>query len=273
MVVHASDSSVARLAFDLVRARVEAIEQASSDYRPDSEINRLSGFPAGEWHPVSADLYDLLRISCRLARHSRGAFDPTIGPLSKLWRRAIRQQTFPDRQTINRARAQVHYRWLTFRRDTTVRLDRDDLQLDLGGIAKGYALEEAAKLLQREGFPHFLLDGGGDLRLGQPPPNEPGWKIMTPAGSSTAHDQAVAVSGAHYRYLEHEGRRYSHIIDPRTGLGVGHFATVMVTGPDATLADGLASAISVLGQRDGRKLLHHYPGYTLWWGESVPSSP
>jgi thiamine biosynthesis lipoprotein len=272
LVVYATDSLAGEFAIARVREQVATIERIASDYRPDSEINRLVGLPPGIFHSVSADLYELLTISRQLAERSGGAFDPTVGPLTKLWRRAIRQQTFPDSSSLRRARTRVQYGRIHLGLDTTVKVDRPNLRIDLGGIAKGYALDAAGEVLRKLAINRFLIDGGGDLLLGLPPPGEPGWTVRTPAGILSASQTSVAVSGARYRYLDHGGRRYSHIVDPRTGLGVSHFATVTVIGPRATLADGLASAISVLGRRGSEDLLRAYPAYRMKW-EELPSPP
>lgn len=234
-------SAVIRKSF----ARIDALEQSMSDYRADSELNRLTGNTG--WQRVSSDLYTVLRFSRKLARRSGGAFDPTIGPLTKLWRRAFRQQEFPEERDISRARSRVQWRGLKARRGR-IRLLREDMQLDLGGVAKGYALDVVGRLLREAGFPAFIVDGGGDLLLGDPPDDQPqGWLVAFAGsnGKQAFHNVAVATSGDTYRYLEHKGERYSHIIDPRTGYGVTGRAMVTVIGPSAMVADGLASAASI----------------------------
>ncbi|MEM9527440.1 MAG: FAD:protein FMN transferase [Bacteroidota bacterium] len=224
--------------------RIDALEQSMSDYRSDSELNHLVG--STERQSVSSDLYTVLRFSKKLARRSKGAFDPTIGPLSKLWRRAFRQQAFPEKERILSARARVQWRRLKIGKPNRVRLRREDVQLDLGGVAKGYTLDVVGKLLREAGFPAFLIDGGGDLLLGEAP-HRGEWKVEFTGGYTVSHlsETAVVTSGDTYRYLEHQGQRYSHIIDPRTGLGLQNSRPITVTGPSAMVADALASAYSV----------------------------
>lgn len=246
-------ASIAQRAF----ARIDALEASMSDYRRDSELNQLRP----SWQTVSPDLWAVLRFSRRLARRSKGAFDPTIGPLSKLWRRAFRLKEFPARERIIRARARVQWKDLRTAGTSRVKLRRSDMQLDLGGVAKGYTLDVVGKLLEQHGYRSYLIDGGGDLLLGEPPPGKAGWSVVTPNGKhlSPLRNLAVATSGATYRYLEEDGVRYSHIIDPRTGYGVTGHKVVTVIAPTGMVADGLASTLSVLREeRRIQSLLKRY---------------
>jgi thiamine biosynthesis lipoprotein len=241
--------------------RIDALEQSMSDYRADSELNQLCG--STKWQPVSPDLYEVLRFSRELAKQSSGAFDPTVGALTKLWRRAFRQQEFPDQEDILAARARVQWKRLKIsKRRPKVRLRRPDMQLDLGGVAKGYALDAVGAMLRETGFPSFLVDGGGDLLLGDAPAGQDGWgiNIEGTASSSKLHNIAIVTSGDTYRYLDWEGVHYSHLIDPRTGLGTTNEKQVTVTGPVAMVADGLASALCVT---EDPAMLRHYPEYKV----------
>lgn len=246
ITISADDTSGLSLVVRQCFAKVDDLEQSMSDYRADSELNRLTG--RTDWQEVSPDLYTVLRFSKQLARRSKGAFDPTVGPLTKLWRRAFRQQQFPEEEDIFAARTQVQWKDLKTARKGQVRLRRNDIKLDLGGLAKGYTLDVMAQLLREAGFKAFLLDGGGDLLLGDPPLGQPaGWLVDFPGsqGKRSLKNIAVATSGDTYRFLEHEGSRYSHLIDPRTGYGLTHQAVISVIGPNAMMTDGLASAVSV----------------------------
>jgi thiamine biosynthesis lipoprotein len=239
-------------------ARVDALEQRMSDYRADSELNQLGG--STKWQPVSPDLYKVLRFSRELAKRSEGAFDPTIGPLSKLWRRAFRQQEFPDQEDILAARARVRWKDLKTSRVGQVRLRRKNRQLDLGGVAKGYALDVVGAMLRDAGFPAFLVDGGGDLLLGEAPVGQAGWTVLNSAMIDLSVkwcNIAIVTSGDTYQYLDSKGVRYSHIIDPRTGLGTVNEWEVTVIGPVAMVADGLASTVCVAGNT----VLSYYPEY------------
>ncbi|MFT6485722.1 MAG: thiamine biosynthesis lipoprotein [Neolewinella sp.] len=255
ITISAADTSGMQRTIDSAFRRVDELEQMMSDYRAGSELNRLRG--STKWQQISPELHEVLVFSRALAKQTRGAFDPTIGPLTKLWRRAFRQQAFPAEDRILAARARVHWKDLRVAKRRRVRLRRKEMSLDLGGVAKGFALDEVGKLLRKAGFPAFLLDGGGDLLLGDAPSDE-GWTVKFPASGSVSdlYNVAIATSGDAYRYLEWEGVRYSHIIDPRTGYGTTHQREVTVFGPSAMVADGLASAYLLGSQPKG------FPDYT-----------
>ncbi|MEM9260735.1 MAG: FAD:protein FMN transferase, partial [Bacteroidota bacterium] len=166
----------------------------------------------------------------------------------------------PEEEKIISARARVQWKWLKVGKPNRIRLRRKNVQLDLGGVAKGYALDVVGKLLREAGFPAFLIDGGGDLLLGKAP-DDHGWSVEFPGGYwvSQLEQTAVVTSGDTYRYLEHQGRRYSHIIDPKTGLGLQKSKSITVFGPSAMVADGLASACSV----DLGPWTNTYQGYEI----------
>ncbi len=264
ITVCATDTVAANEAIALAYERVDSVEQRMSDYRSDSEVNRLSRLPAGGWYAVSYDLYRVLDFSLELAEWSEGAFDPTVGALTRLWRRAFRQQQFPDRTEIERATDLVGFRHLQLRKNS-VRLDRDRLRLDLGGVAKGYALDAAAEVLREAGFAAYLIDGGGDLLLGEPPAGRGAWHVLTPAGPIDTAHVAIATSGADFKYLEWRGTRYSHLIDPRTGVGIIDLRSVTVFAATGMLADGLASAISVMGESAWRDRPRHFEKVAVRW--------
>ena len=268
VTVYAADTALARRTIDSAYARIEEIEQSMSDYRSDSEINRLSRLPVRRWHPASEDLVHVLGFSVELARWSDGAFDPTVGPLSRLWRRAFRRQSFPEADRIAAARARVDHRRVKVHPVGGIKFRRDSVRLDLGGIAKGYALDAAARVLESRGLRTFLIDGGGDLLLGDPPPGKSGWRVALPSGPIDTCRVAIATSGSRYRYLEHDGNRYSHLIDPRTGLGIIDPCSVTVMASTGMEADGLASAASVLGEKEWLRRRERFAHARIIW--SIP---
>lgn len=265
IILYAESQSKADLLSQQAFTRLDELNQALSDYLPDSELNQLCR-RAGErsWTSVSHDLWKVLRRAQAIARKSSGAFDVSIGPLSQVWRKAFRRQSFPAEATLEEALEKVNYKWIRVRRSKPeVKLRKTGMQLDLGGIAKGYAADEMAEVLKKGGCSQFLIDAGGDLLLGAPPPERPGWRVATAqadAPPEVLSHCAVATSGDTYQFLEQGGQRYSHIIDPRTGYGVINQKQVTVLAPNATLADALASALSILGEPEGRKILSKYKG-------------
>ena len=258
---YATDTLLAHRAIDSAFARIEVVEQSMSEYRPDSEIRTVSQLPSRQFHLISSDLYRVLAFSRELYQHSEGAFDVTIGQLTKQWRRAIRQQLFPT-DPGQGAGSQV--RGIPYRLHPVrgLRLAHDSLHLDLGGVAKGYGLDAAGDVLRSFGIDAYLIDGGGDLLLGDAPPNRAGWTIALPDGRIDTANVAIASSGPSYRYLLHNGRHYSHLVAPRTGLGVTHGQTIVVLAPTGMVADGLASALSV--RATGRaRLARRYAGVSF----------
>jgi len=237
--------------------RIDALEAALSDYRAASELRRLEREAASAPFAPGSDLLAVLEEAQRIARGTDGAFDPTVGALTRLWRWAARRGIEPPAARLAEARATVGYGALRIDPSSrTVTIDRPGVRLDLGGIAKGYAVDAAYAVLERRGFPAALVDGGGDLRIGHAPPGSDGWRVALPrAGAdgiewqtTTLADVSVATSGGTYRTVGTAAERRSHVLDPRTGRGVpaGRISTVMAA--TAMRADALASALDVLGQ-------------------------
>lgn len=273
LIVYAPDSLMAQRANAAVSARMDSLNQIMSDYLDGSEINRLSQTAgSGTWIPVSEELFLVLTKAHRIATLSDGRFDPTVGPLTLLWRRAVRRKEFPAAKERRRARRAVGYRFLELDSlSRSVRLRKKAMRLDVGGIGQGFAIDEAMLVLHRFGIHSALIDLGGDILAGDAPPNKDGWQVSI--GSGTAGDAdtttinlkhaAITTSGDTYRFLEHKGRRYSHIMNPHSGLGLRHFVRATVLAPDGYQADALTKVFSVAGIRSGRRLLKRFPGAKL----------
>ena len=269
VVLYAPDAQTANGAAQAAFDRIHQLNGILSDYDPKSELRRLCDTSGGGCAVrVSDDLWTVLSRAQALSRRSGGAFDVTVGPVVRLWRRARRREQFPPPDRLEEARKLVGYRLLELDpKGQTVKLLKSNMRLDLGGIAKGYAVDEAVKVLAKRGIRRVLIDAGGDIRLGDPPPDRPGWVIgiarlkpnAPPSRYLWLSRVAIASSGDTWQVVKIDGRRYSHIIDPRTGLGLTDHGSVTVIAPDCTTADSLASAVSVLGPKAGLKLIEATP--------------
>lgn len=257
IVVHATDRERAARAIDLAFERIHRLDLVMSDYLDESELSRLSASSGSATRiAVSDDLWPPLATAQLVSGWTRGAFDITAGPLTTLWRRARRERRLAEPQTLDRARASVGYRHLLLRyEDRTAELQRPGMRLDLGAIGQGYAADEALRVLRESGFAQALVNASGDIAIGEPPPGATGWKIAVPAVDRNGQTEpvvmllarcAVSTSGDAFQAVEIDGRRYSHIVDPTTGLGVSHSAAATVIADRCILADALATAACVM---------------------------
>lgn len=254
LVLYADGEQAARQAAQRAFARIAALDRALSDYRPDSELNHLND-RAGTWVPVSTDLFAVLRQASRMAELTSGAFDPTVGPFVRLWREARRGGRLPEADAVRRARALVEWRQLQFDENAgAVRLGLPGMRLDLGGIAKGFVLDEALRALAAAGLTRALIEAGGDIVAGDAPPGALGWAVEVPgapewmaARASRLVNAALATSGPTFQFLEVDGVRYSHVVDPATGVGLAQETVVHVIARDGATADALATAVGVTG--------------------------
>jgi len=266
IVLYAPDENLAAQAARAAFARVAELNQVLSDYEEQSELvllNRSAG--SGRDVPLSADLWRVLERAQQLAARTDGAFDVTVGPAVQLWRRARRQRELPIPERLTAALRAVGYRYLVLDpRRRTARLEVAGMRLDLGGIAKGYALDQALAVLRARGLPRALVSGGGDMVAGAPPPDAKAWRIeLAPLDVADAppalfvwlKHAGLATSGDLFQHVEISGRRYSHIVDPRTGIGLTDHSLVTVIAPDGLTADSLATAVSVLGPEAGLRLV------------------
>jgi len=271
IVLYAMNETHAKAAFDAAFARIDELNRRLSDYDLDSELSQLSrGSGQGKWISVSDDLWRVLERAQHWARQTDGAFDVTIGPVVNLWRRARRIQRLPEPEKLNEARARVGYTNVVMNsKDRTVLLRVPEMRLDLGGIAKGFAADEALDALREHGVRRALVAAAGDVALGDAPPGERGWKVEIGAIDVTnapppiflrLSAAGVSTSGDVFQRLEIEGVRYSHIIDPRTGIGLTNQSLVTVIAPDCTTADVLATAVGVLGPERGLALIKRTRG-------------
>lgn len=270
IVVYAPDKKTAEACFGAAFCRVAELNEMLSDYEPESELSLLSASSPTETPiAVSEDLFRVLDEAKRLSVRSNGAFDVTVGPLTKLWRRARRRKQLPDERRLAEARAAVGYQHMKLTDEgKAVELLKSGMRLDLGGIAKGYAADEALRVTRSRGVSRVLINAGGDVVIGDPPPGDDGWQIgvaalepdAPPSRFLTLSNCSVATSGDVWQYVEIGDERYSHILDPHTGLGLTTRRNVTIIAPTGIEADSLASAVSVLGPQEGFALIDKVKG-------------
>ncbi|HEY3964376.1 MAG TPA: FAD:protein FMN transferase [Planctomycetaceae bacterium] len=268
-VVYARGEDSANAAASAAFARIKQLNGIMSDYDSDSELMRLCR-TAGSGQPVkvSHDLQAVLSRALALSKKSEGAFDVTVGPIVKLWRKARKSKTLPPADELAAARKLVGYGNVRLDEQAgTVELLIPGMQLDLGGIGVGYAIDEALVVLKARGIDSALIDGSGDIGVSGPPPGEPGWRIgiapldadKDPSRFLILKNAAVTTSGDAFQFVEVGGKRYSHIVDPQTGLGLTERSSVTVIAANCTVADSYTKAVSVLGPQRGLALIDATP--------------
>ena len=270
ITVYARNEGTGRKAIEAAFKRVEQVEAAISTWRSDSDSARLHDEAGGARLQVSPHLLAVLTRAVEVSRETDGAFDITVGPLIKLYRRSFRRRMLPPEDELAAARAKVGYQGIEVdAKHGTARLAKAGMRVDFGAIGKGYIVDQALAALRELGIEAALVDAGGDLyALGSPPDRE-GWRIgvRDPAHPTEildrpllARDCAVATSGDYEQFADIGGRRYSRIVDPRTGRPVEHMSSVTVIARDATTADAYATACSVLGPKDAVAFAEKRPG-------------
>jgi FAD:protein FMN transferase len=266
VVFYAPDQATADGAAVAAYRRIAELENIMSDYDPNSELSRLSHEPPGADVKISPDLFAVLKAAGQVSERSQGAFDVTVGPLVRLWRAARKTHELPSAEEIQSAQARSGWQKLQLDdRHRTARLLVAGMQLDLGGIGKGYAADAALRVLRSHGIKSAMIAVSGDIALGNPPPGKAGWRIaIDPLGGQTNAVERIALlsrcgvstSGDVEQYIEIGGVRYSHIVNPKTGLGLTHRIAVTIIAPCATWSDAYTKTISVMGVEPGLKLIN-----------------
>lgn len=248
---------------------VHSLEQQMTVYRDDSEMSRINREASDQPTEVEAALFELL-LRCReLARLTERAFDPTSGPLIALWRRCRDVGRIPTQEEIDDCQTRCGIEHVELNAESrTVGFDREGVNLNLGGIGKGYALDRIADQLERDQFDGFAIHGGHSSVLARGDHNaQGGWPvgIGNPLftdkrlGTLLLRDQAMSTSGSNIQYFRHDGRRYGHILDPRTGWPVEGTLSVTVVAPSAAVADALSTAFFVGGVEIARRCCDTLP--------------
>ena len=235
-----------------------------STYAPHSPLSQLNARAGQGLQAVPAEVIDILRLSQRYAELTNGAFDITVRPLLTLWRQAA---TRPTAATITRTLLSVGSHKLQFAAPHQVGLSAQGMALDLGGIGKGYALDQVAKQLREQRVTNALLNFGQSSlwALGRPGAGE-GWRLLLrqpngeAVGVATFSDQAISVSSSLGQSMQVEGQRYGHIIDPRTGRPVQRDLLACIVAPSAAQAEALSTALLILGENEGLDLIERLDG-------------
>lgn len=265
--LYGDDPAALSGARDAVFSEVHRLDALLSNWRDDSDVSRLNRSAGGGALAIDPAVADLLAASIRHSVETRGSVDVTVGPLVALWTRAGEANALPSEQDIARARARVGAARLRVGPGARAALPAG-MAIDLGGVAKGFALDRAQPILREAGVESALLNFGqsSTLALGAPPGSPDGWRLLARApeggfaGVLTLRDRALSVSGSLGQWTEIEGRRYGHVIDPRSGRPLLQRREALVVAPDATLAEALSKALLVLGEREGIEVVASRPG-------------
>ena len=268
---------VFRAAFD----RVATLEQTFSSYRADSEVRRVEKLAWREPIPISAEFSAVLGHALTVAGASGGAFDPTVGSITGLLRRNKTLQTPSDRAAMAAARSLTGWREVEHDASAgTVFLRRQGMQLDFGGIAKGYIADEVLRVLKQAGVARAMVSVAGDIVTGEPPPGQAGWSVGLDAvgtgGRLERHlvlrGQAVSTSGSRERFYESDGRRCSHILGRSEDPCADAALAVSVVAPTGVEADALATALIAMGWEEGKDLLKGMPEVRAYWANAVATT-
>ena len=262
---------IVEAAFD----EVDRIDRLMSHYKPESPLSRLNREAARGPVAVDPELFDFLGESLRYSRESDGAFDITVGPLMKAWGFFRGGGRVPDSAELAALREEVGYRHVVLDpRARTIHFDRPGVELDLGGIAKGYAVDRVVALLRRERVAAALVSSGGSTIYGLgAPPGETAWNVdvQDPADPGRValtvrlRDRALSVSGSYEKSFERDGVTYSHIMDPRTARPVQGVLSVAVLADTGTEGDALDDAFFVQGVEATRRRLRRRAGTEAWF--------
>jgi len=261
----AADSRTAKACVEAAFSRLKRVDELMSDYKSDSQLSQVNRDAFKEPVHVDDDLFEVLDIAVEYSGQTDGAFDVTVGPVVKLWREAEETGALPPEEDIAQAGSKVGFEKLILDRENkTVRFKVDGMRLDLGGIAKGYAIDLAIEAMQKAGAIGGLVDVGGDVRcFGPPSDSKESWLVglQDPSVENQLllvlklRGVAVATSGGYRRFAEIDGKKYSHIINPQASSAADELVSVSIVARTATAADALATAVSVMGREKGLALV------------------
>jgi len=267
IICYTTDRAAAERAAAAAFQIAEEVNAVASDYLPHSELSMLTAHPANTPVTLSARLYELLSHSRQIAETTHGTFDPTLGPLTKLWREARNHGRLPEPDNLQSARTHTGWQYFTLDPETrSITLLRENMAFDLGGVAKGHAADWMIESLGKAGISRAMIVAGGDVRVGDAPPGREGWRVALQTFDLARSEEilvlsnaAVSTSGNLHQSIEIDGVKYSHILDPTTGLGLTRRIAASVIADEAKLSDPLATAACVTGP-DGLRAMRELPG-------------
>ena len=269
IVLFAEKEADAIAATTLAFAKIATLEDIFSNYRQDSELSRLSKAPTYEPSLVSDELFTVIDFAQSLSQETDGAFDITLGPYIALWKEARENNRLPDMVKLESATAKVGWQLLKVNEEKkSITLNQKSMALDLGGIAKGYILDKALEILSSNGIQSALIEAGGDIVVSGPPPEKTGWEIDIPGAkpeskiASKAKNlthAAISTSGDTEQFVDIDGVRYSHVIDPSTGMGSTRRLMVTVIAPTGMVSDSYATALGVMKGTEQAGFLRKHP--------------
>ena len=261
-----NDKAAGEAAIDAVMDEMRRIDREMSPFKPESELSLINREAADHPVHISAEMFDILSRSIEFSKLSHGAFDITFSSVGYMY--DYRRHIKPTDEQIKKALPEINYRYILLDAEhQTVKFARHGVRIDLGGIGKGYAVDNCIALLKRRGITHALVTAGGDSRVlgdreGRPwmvgirdPRRKDNVVAVIPLINS-----AISTSGDYERYFISNGVRYHHIINPKTGKSATGVHSVSVIGPDATTTDGLTKPVFILGPEKGLKLIESIPG-------------
>lgn len=265
IIFYGTDSLHAKSIADNCFAIVDSLNEIYSDYLPNSELNKLCATAgSGQWVTVSPALFNLIQHSAKAWKLSKGSFDITVGPAVRLWRKARKENKFPNKDSVKLAMRSVGFQYVLIDSvNKRIQLTKENMQLDFGGIGQGYIGQKVMDFLFKQNIRTALIDVSGDIIAGDPPPGKKGWTIAVNVPESETqlldkevlvYNQSIITSGDVYQYLLHDGKKYSHIINPKTGYGVTNQRNVTVIAKEGTLADWFTKACTILSFKKIKQL-------------------
>ena len=265
-LIGSSEESTRKAAFQAFQ-EIKRIEQLMSPWIESSDVSRINQSAGKEWVKVSPETFMVIKTANEISGLSEGRFDITVGPLTQLWRMAREKGVPPSAEELRQKLDLVNFRNVMIEEEGKVFLKKREMAIDLGGIAKGYAVDRAFELLNSLGYKYLIVNAGGDLRTGGLKLDQP-WSIgiQDPRASQkmmammSVSDAAIATSGDYEKFFMYQGKRYHHIFNPKDGLPPEECQSVTLLCKEGMVADALATAVFVLGPEKGYSLCQKLEG-------------